>query len=116
MLNNASLAAASTTRPGEQETPTSTREALARFGFEIGEFTYGVPTVWWWHEPAKLVIGKFCSFSMNVEIFLGGNHRLDWVTTYPFSRISLWPEAAHLPGHPATRGDVIIGNDVWIGS
>ena len=108
--------AALITTPTEQETPTSTRDALERFGFKIGEFSYGVPTVWWWREPATLVIGKFCSFSSGIEIFLGGNHRSDWVTTYPFSTISHWPEAAHVQGHPATKGDVIISNDVWIGS
>ena len=44
----------------------------------------------------------------------GGEHRVDWVTTYPFSAI--WPAVAgHIPGHPKTKGNVIIGNDVWIG-
>jgi hypothetical protein len=47
---------------------------------------------------------------------MGGNHRPDWVTTYPFSAINdRWPEAAAIEGHPSTRGDVTIGNDVWIG-
>jgi acetyltransferase-like isoleucine patch superfamily enzyme len=101
--------------PKGQETPISTRDALGQYGFKIGAFSYGVPTVWWWHEPATLVIGKFCSFANAVEILLGGNHRTDWVTTYPFANISHWPEAAHIKGHPATNGDVIIGNDVWIG-
>src|SRR5687767_5808504 len=98
-----------------QVTSPSTRDALAESGFRIGEFSYGVPTVWWWGEPATLVIGKFCSFADGIDILLGGNHRVDWVTTYPFSAISHWPEAAHLKGHPATNGDVIIGNDVWVG-
>lgn len=70
-----------------QVTPPSTREALRQFGFKIGEFSYGVPTIWWWNEPATLVIGNFCSFANGIEIFLGGNHRVDWVTTYPFSKI-----------------------------
>jgi len=48
-----------------------------------------------------------------VKIFLGGNHRTDWITTYPFS--ALWESAKHIEGHPASRGDVIIGHDVWIG-
>lgn len=100
--------------PTAQETPSSTREALGH-AFDIGDFSYGVPTVFWWREPATLVIGKFCSFSNGVEIFLGGNHRVDWTTTYPFSHLSHWPEAAHLEGHPATKGDVRIGNDVWVG-
>ncbi len=44
---------------------------------------------------------------------LGGNHRVDWVTTYPFNVLEA--SARHIKGHPHTRGDVIIGNDVWIG-
>ena len=103
------------TAPTGQITPLSTRDALSQFDFKIGEFSYGVPTVWWWAEPATLVIGNFCSFADGMNILLGGNHRVDWVTTYPFSAISHWPEAADIQGHPATNGDVIIGNDVWIG-
>jgi acetyltransferase-like isoleucine patch superfamily enzyme len=47
-------------------------------------------------------------------IFLGGEHRPDWVTTYPFSE--KWRCAKHYKGHPKTKGDVVIGHDVWIGS
>jgi acetyltransferase-like isoleucine patch superfamily enzyme len=47
-------------------------------------------------------------------VFLGGNHRVDWVTTYPFRIFR--QSARHITGHPATKGDVIIGNDVWIGA
>ena len=39
---------------------------------------------------------------------------MDWVSTYPFSALSYW-RAGHITGHPKTQGDVIIGNDVWIG-
>lgn len=85
---------------------------------EIGDFTYGRPKIFHWGEKAKLKIGKFSSISSDVKIFLGGNHRYDWITTYPFSARELaeiWPEAIGIDGHPATKGDVIIGNDVWIG-
>jgi len=27
----------------------------------------------------------------------------------------LWKVGGHIPGHPKTKGDVIIGSDVWIG-
>lgn len=82
----------------------------------IGDFTYGCPTILDWHEGASLTIGKFCSIADNVTIFLGGEHRTDWITTYPFSAlVEEWPAASHIQGHPKTKGDVIIGNDVWIG-
>ena len=100
----------------DQVTPVYTRAALRDQGFDIGEYSYGAPTVWRWDNNTKLTIGKYCSIADGVEIFLGGNHRMDWVTTYPFSAIAQWPEAAGIPGHPASKGDVIIGNDVWIGA
>lgn len=82
---------------------------------EVGEYTYGLPTILHWGEPTKLFIGKYCSIAKAVVIFLGGNHRTDWITTYPFSHLPGWPEAEGIPGHPASKGNVTIGNDVWIG-
>lgn len=67
-----------------------------------------------WGEPAKLVIGSFCSIADRVEIFLGGNHRSDWVTTFPFGHASKQTFSHHGQGHPTTNGDVTIGNDVWL--
>ncbi len=95
-----------------------TKDLLKGLGklVEVGDFTYGNPKIMHWGENARLKIGKFCSIAENVVIFLGGNHRHDWVTTYPFPALSQdWPEAKDIVGHPATKGDVIIGNDVWIG-
>ena len=58
-------------------------------------------------------IGKYCSIADGVRIFLGGEHRIDWVSTYPFS--VFWQSASGFTGHPRVKGDVVIGNDVWIG-
>ncbi len=81
--------------------------------YRIGDHTYGVPRVVSRGEGASLRIGKYCSIATDVTIFLGSEHRTDWVSTYPFP--FLWKEAGSISGHPSTRGDVIIGNDVWIG-
>ncbi len=81
--------------------------------YEIGEHTYGKPRVISWKEGSTLKIGKYCSISRGVTIFLGSEHRIDWVSTYPFPY--LWEEGKSIKGHPATKGDVVIGNDVWIG-
>jgi acetyltransferase-like isoleucine patch superfamily enzyme len=84
---------------------------------QFGKYTYGCPIVHWENDNAKLKIGNFCSIASNVNIYLGGNHRIDWVTTYPFGHIHSH-EFNHFNGngHPATKGDVVIGNDVWIGA
>ena len=90
---------------------------LKRTGIvSIGAHTYGKPKVYAWDNKTKLIIGKYCSISENVTFLLGGNHRMDWISTFPFSEFQdTWPTAKGLVGHPATRGDVNVGNDVWIG-
>lgn len=83
----------------------------------IGPYTYGRPKVRFPESGAQLAIGRYGSIADGVEILLGGNHRLDWASSYPFPALpGLWPAAAGLSGHDATRGNVIIGHDVWLGS
>jgi virginiamycin A acetyltransferase len=60
-----------------------------------------------------LRIGNYCSIAEGVTIMLGGEHRTDWVTTYPFS--ALERDAAVHVGHPRSKGDVTLGHDVWVG-
>lgn len=82
----------------------------------VGKYTYGKPIVLWDNSGAKLTIGNFCSIASNVHIYLGGNHRTDWISTYPFGHIHKNTfKNFNGTGHPATKGDVNIGNDVWIG-
>lgn len=87
----------------------------------IGRHSYGIENIRITtnNEGADLYIGSFCSIAANQLIFLGGNHRTDWITTYPFGHIKQheFPNGAvnGLGGHPCTKGDVYIGHDVWIG-
>jgi acetyltransferase-like isoleucine patch superfamily enzyme len=81
--------------------------------YAIGDYTYGKPRIVSWGKEATLTIGKYCSISTQVVIFLGSEHRTDWVSTYPFP--FMWKEADSIKGHPFSKGDVSIGNDVWIG-
>jgi acetyltransferase-like isoleucine patch superfamily enzyme len=83
--------------------------------FEIGRHSYGDLKLRQWGEGAQLKIGAFCSIAAGVKIFLGGEHHTGWVTTFPFP--ALWKTVAgQYPGHPYSKGDVIVGNDVWIGT
>ena len=84
----------------------------------VGRYTYGFEniSIRQWGEGAGLTIGAFCSISSGIIIFLGGNHRTDWTTTFPFGHIFVDELGGQdIKGHPSTRGDVLIGNDVWIG-
>lgn len=79
----------------------------------MGRGSYGRPRVLSWGEGATLSVGNFCSIAEGVTIFLGGEHRTDWVTTYPFN--VLWESARHYTGHPRSKGNVRVEHDVWIG-
>ena len=82
-------------------------------GHKIGKYTYGKPLISRSDRTTRLMIGSYCSIADDVCFLLGGEHRTDWVTTYPFN--VLFSEAKHITGHPASKGDIIVGNDVWIG-
>jgi acetyltransferase-like isoleucine patch superfamily enzyme len=47
----------------------------------IGKHTYGIEhlQIYYSDSEAKLYIGNFCSIASNINIFLGGNHRHDWI-------------------------------------
>jgi len=95
-----------------------TKEKVAeKYRDNIGEHTYGAPQIFDFGEGTTVKIGKYCSIAKGVVIMLGGNHRLDWISTYPFPALSeRWHKAKNIEGHPQSKGDVIIGNDVWIGT
>ena len=80
----------------------------------VGAFTYGEPTIWDFNDgKVELTIGRFCSIAHGVNILLGGEHRSDWCTTYPFQ--AMMKEFEYIEGYPRSKGNIVIGNDVWIG-
>jgi acetyltransferase-like isoleucine patch superfamily enzyme len=110
-----------TEQPGSRTLHRPNPDRSRRVGkslIKVGAFTYGdaALTIHQWREGAGLTIGRFCSIADEVSVFLGGNHRVDWITTYPFGHIHVRElGGADVVGHPATKGDVVIGHDVWIG-
>lgn len=80
--------------------------------YQIGSGSYGLPIVHDWQEGTTLKIGSYTSIAENVEIFLGGHHRSDWITTYPFP--AMIEEARHVSDYAVSRGDVVVGSDVWL--
>lgn len=74
-----------------------------------------------YHYPInhdKLIIGKFCSIACGAKfLFNSANHTLSSLSTYPFP---LFFEEWNLEKKDVTKswdnkGNIIIGNDVWIG-
>jgi virginiamycin A acetyltransferase len=64
----------------------------------------------------KLIIGKFCMIASDVKFIMNGaNHLTDALTTYPFAIFGNgWGNAMENKSYPQ-KGDINIGNDVWIG-
>lgn len=90
--------------------------ARAQARLTMGRHSYAPPrvTAYAW-DSAQVTIGAFCSISSDVTFMLGGNHRPDCVSTYPF-RIKFGLPGAEEDGSEASKGDIVVGNDVWIGS
>lgn len=79
----------------------------------MGEGSYAYPEVHRHDVTTQLHIGRYTSISRGVTFVLGGEHRPDWVTTSPL-RILYGDQRAGQDGTPLSRGDIVIGNDVWI--
>lgn len=77
--------------------------------YDVGNYSYGFPEVLDSGVGAKLRVGKFCSFASGVKILLSAEHQISSVTTYPFD--VFWGGV----NGPPSKGDVVIGNDVWVG-
>ncbi|MGV7106840.1 CatB-related O-acetyltransferase [Flavobacterium sp. U410] len=64
----------------------------------------------------KLIIGKFCMIASDVKFIMNGaNHLTNSLTAYPFAIFGNgWENAMEGKSYPQ-KGDINIGNDVWIG-
>lgn len=116
--------------PTEHKTICYIRNVITAPNISVGDYTYYDdpvdPTAFeqnnvlfnWPEFGDKLTIGKFCALASGVKFIMGpANHRVSSVSTYPFAVFGgAW--AANIPPHLAqlpSKGDIVIGNDVWIG-
>lgn len=74
-----------------------------------------------YHYPInhdRLIIGKFCSIACGAKfIFTSANHTLKSLSTYPFPLFfEEWDlDKANVTDSWDNKGDIVVGNDVWIG-
>lgn len=74
-----------------------------------------------YHYPVnhdKLIIGKYCSIACGAKfMFTSGNHKMGSLSTYPFPILfEEWGlDIADITDAWDNNGDILIGNDVWIG-
>lgn len=80
---------------------------------EMGRCASGKPHVLAYpNETSRLIVGSFSSLAGTAIFLLGGDHHAEWVSTCPFA------ELLELPGawQPTSRGDIVLGSDVWVGT
>ena len=66
----------------------------------------------------KLIIGKFCSIACKAKFLMtSGNHTMKSLSTYTFPIFyEEWGlDVSHITDAWDNKGDIVIGNDVWIG-
>lgn len=74
-----------------------------------------------YHYPVnhdRLLIGRFCSIACGVKfLFTSANHTLKSLSTYPFPIFfEEWGlDVENITTTWDNKGDIVIGNDVWIG-
>ncbi|HLD95876.1 MAG TPA: CatB-related O-acetyltransferase [Alphaproteobacteria bacterium] len=63
----------------------------------------------------QLILGKFCQIATGVRFIMNGsNHAMNGFSTYPFKVFGgKWSKASL---DVKSKGDTVIGNDVWIGN
>lgn len=107
------------------------KNVITRKNIEVGDYTIYNDYV---HDPRefeknnvlyqypvngdKLKIGKYCSIACGAKfLFTSGNHALRSLSTYTFpifyEEYGLNPE--NITDAWDNKGDIVIGNDVWIG-
>jgi virginiamycin A acetyltransferase len=94
---------------------------------EVGDYTYyddpDDPTafeqnnVLYAYGPERLVIGRYCALAAGVRfVMAGANHAVLGASTFPFGIFGGdWGETMDLVMSAPSRGDTVVGNDVWLG-
>jgi virginiamycin A acetyltransferase len=83
----------------------------AALEFERDAFLYG-------YGPERLIIGRYCAIASGVRFIMSGaNHADLGPSTFPFGIFGGdWAERTmDLVMSAESRGDTVVGNDVWLG-
>jgi virginiamycin A acetyltransferase len=94
---------------------------------EVGEYTYyddpddalgfEHKAVLYAYGPERLIIGRYCAIASGVRFVMpGANHADLGPSTFPFGIFGPpWDVTMDLVMSAPSRGDTVIGNDVWLG-
>lgn len=99
-------------RKKNQHNQTTVTNLFAIDLINVGNMTYGPLEIHSWGAAnEELTIGNFVSIASGVKFLLGGNHRYDTFSTYPFKVKFLGASR-----EAWSKGGILIEDDVWIGT
>ena len=80
----------------------------------MGNMSYYAPNVVKYKgDTGRVIIGNFASIAPDADFYVGGLHRVEWVSLYGL-RAMLELPGAHEDGFTHGRGDIVVGSDTWV--
>lgn len=83
--------------------------------YSIGMGTYGITyqSIKSFRKDDQISIGNYCSIAGDVIFLLSGEHNYNHISTYPFCDRDNSEQSTYRDTFK--KGNILIGNDVWIG-
>jgi virginiamycin A acetyltransferase len=105
------------------DTVTYVKPTIKNKNIIVGDFTYISDVDFEKHVTHfydfyddKLIIGKFCQIAPGVEFVMNGcNHQMNCASTFPFYIFEHWQEEIPPLNEMPLKGNITVGNDVWVG-
>jgi acetyltransferase-like isoleucine patch superfamily enzyme len=80
----------------------------------MGNMSYYAPNVVKYKgDTGRVIIGNFASVAPDADFYVGGLHRVEWVSLYGL-RAMLELPGAYEDGFTHGRGDIVVGSDTWV--
>ena len=77
---------------------------------DIGKNTYGTINALMFNRDSKLIIGSYCSIAPQVSFIVSADHFTNHISSFPI-KVKILEE----PYEGVSKGDIVVGDDVWIG-
>ncbi|MFC7933546.1 CatB-related O-acetyltransferase [Streptomyces cinereoruber] len=98
--------------------PNITVGAYTYYDDPDGATEFELRNVLYAYGPERLVIGRYCALATGIRFLMAGaEHPMTGVSTYPFTMFGgRWAEETlDVVTAMPSRGDTVVGNDVWFG-
>ncbi len=90
------------------------QERIADGTLVMGTMSYYAPNVVKYKgDTGRVIIGNFASVAPDADFYVGGLHRVEWVSLYGL-RAMLELPGAYEDGFTHGRGDIVVGSDTWV--